>query len=273
MESNFAFVGVELEKIRESDLKSFYEDKEKTAFRIQILFLMDRLRDHKKLLKQCKQKEKEEEVEEGTVLSSSEESESILGDLGLSFLGNAEDKEGPTTVNGKEEDIETPSPLNANANVKEKGPYYFLQERSIYEDRVFAQAQFHSGTMDTEEWKAYKTTWDTIVPDEAPHDFLVYLKTTPSTCMERITNRGGGNGGIDQSYLERLEIEYEDWIKNAITDHMVVFRVDWTKQSNNLEEDIKETWRLITKKWSDILGEKIVYKAPYPIIDIPSPSP
>lgn len=283
-------MSVEMEKIRDADLKSFYEDKKKTAFRIQILFLMDRLRDHKKLLKQCKQKEKEEEVEAGTTLSSEEPAgllddlslyngvEKTLDDLGQSFHGTTVegegDEEGPTAVTGKgkeeEEDIEMASGLT----VKENGPHYFLQERSIYEDQVFAKAQFHSGMMDTEEWQAYKTTWDTIVPEEAPHDFLIYLKTNPSICMERMENRGegDGNGEIDQGYLETLETEYEDWMKNTIRDHMVVFRVDWTKQSNNLEEDIKKTWRSITKEWSDILGEKKTFKAPYPIIDIPSPS-
>ncbi len=266
-----------MEKVRERNLKSFYEDKRKHGFRVQIEFLMDRLNDHRKLLKLCKQKEKEKEEEE--VLSSEEDNAGILGDVALSFAGIVRDDDhatgviqgtGTGTGSGKEEDVEMAPPFC----VRDKGPYWFIQERSVYEDKdVFAKAQFHSGTMNTEELQAYETVWDTVVPGEAPHDFLVYLKTDPAICMERITSRGGDSKGIDLSYLQTLEMEYKDWVNKAITKRMVVFRVDWTKQSNDLERDIKTTWRLITKTWLDILSQRTTYKAPYPIIDIPFPSP
>lgn len=260
-----------MEKIPERELKCFYEEKKKNAFRIQILFLMGRLTDHKKLLNQCKQKEKEEADE--VALSSSEEPGGIFDGLSLSSPVTVE---GVTTsaiagnVNGKgeEDDVEMASPLLSDA----KGPYWFLQERSIYEDQVFAKAQFHSGKMGNEEWVTYETVWNAVVPEEAPHDFLIYLKTDPRTCMDRITSRGGGIEGIDLDYLKTLEMEYEDWVKQTMPNHMVVFRVDWTKPSKDLEGDIKTTWKLITKMWLNILRKKTAYKAPYPIIDIVSPS-
>lgn len=264
-----------MEKVRERNLKSFYEDKTKHAFRVQIEFLMDRLNDHRKLLNLCKQKEKEREEEEEEVLSSEEYSTGILDDLALTFPRTARDEEerdegGATTRATTEtggDDVEMA------LSVRDKRPYWFIQERSVYEDKdVFAKAQFHSGTMSNEEWQAYQTVWDTVVPGEAPHDFLIYLKTDPAICMERITNRGDDSSGIDLSYLQTLEMEYEDWLNKEITNHMVVFRVDWTKQSSDLEGDIKVTWRLITGAWLDILSQRTAYRAPYPIIDIPSPS-
>ena len=89
-----------------------------------------------------------------------------------------------------------------------------ILERSGLSDHCFAENCFENGIMNEIEYAAYETWYNYLVSHMpgAP-DGLVYLRTTPKVCYERMSVRNRQEEtGVPLSYLEQLHKRHEEWL-------------------------------------------------------------
>lgn len=68
--------------------------------------------------------------------------------------------------------------------------------------------------IDDLEYEVYKQWFNWLMERQPPNvDLIVYLRTTPDTCMDRLKIRGRSEEeDVPMSYLEALHARYEDWL-------------------------------------------------------------
>lgn len=95
-------------------------------------------------------------------------------------------------------------------------PRSAIIDRSIYEDAfIFARALHDMGNISERDYLTYQKTFEMIVRSLPKPALLVYLKAPVDILMERIHRRGRNiESGISAEYLGRLEIYYDEWMKN-----------------------------------------------------------
>lgn len=96
-----------------------------------------------------------------------------------------------------------------------------ILDRSIYEDRLFANIQVEQGNMSEEDMKLYNTLADEMMeeiedmPKKAP-DLLVYLESPFETIIDRISYRGRDYEKPDEDlveYYRTLQEKYPKWFE------------------------------------------------------------
>jgi deoxyguanosine kinase len=121
--------------------------------------------------------------------------------------------------------------------LKEVSKDICIIERSIYCDRYcFAKNCFEAGFISPLEWKIYTEWFDWLTEHftARPQGFI-YLKTDPSTCVERINERGRAEEKtIAFSYLESLHAKHEEWLvekRNIVKEleHVPVLELDFNQ--------------------------------------------
>lgn len=100
------------------------------------------------------------------------------------------------------------------ANVEEAKSAYIV-DRSIFEDSaVFAQSQFKSGLMSSEEFAKYGAFFQETLKTIRFPDLVIYLKIDAKKLHERIQSRGREmEKDISEEYLRSLQSLYEDFIR------------------------------------------------------------
>lgn len=88
-----------------------------------------------------------------------------------------------------------------------------IPERSLYTDKlVFAQMLFESGHIEEVNYQIYLSWFDTFIV-ECPVDYIIYVKTDPHVCKERIHKRlREGEEGIPMDYLVNCDKYHESMI-------------------------------------------------------------
>ncbi|HOE34356.1 MAG: deoxynucleoside kinase [Chloroflexi bacterium] len=103
-----------------------------------------------------------------------------------------------------------------------------VQDRSVYEDaEVFARNLYLQGDMSTRDYGVYQDLYRILIDLLPPPNLVVYLRTSVDTLLERINTRGRGfEAGISRSYLERLNVLYEEWINSFIQCPVLIITSD-----------------------------------------------
>ena len=102
-------------------------------------------------------------------------------------------------------------------------------ERSVYTDRhVFASNCFENKNMTKMEYDIY-CKWNTWLSDkfELKPSAYIYLKCSPETASERITNRARSEEeNIPIEYLTQIHNKHEDWMTNEMEQGIPVLVID-----------------------------------------------
>jgi len=102
-----------------------------------------------------------------------------------------------------------------------------VQDRTIYEDSIFARVLVDMGLMHPRDYETYVALYRNLSNFMCKPTAIVYLHATPEACHERIQRRGRGfERVVSLDYLRRLYAAYEEFVQN-IARTIPVIRVDW----------------------------------------------
>ena len=130
------------------------------------------------------------------------------------------------------------------SKTKFKKPTIIVTERSVYTDRhVFAEMLLTDGKMTQMEMDMY-LNWFNLLHDFATIDYVVYLRTDSTKCLERIKKRDReGESNITIEYLLSLELQHDKWINNydksLVLDGNKDLNTDESDQFINFDRQIK----------------------------------
>ncbi len=110
-----------------------------------------------------------------------------------------------------------------------------VQDRTIYEDAVFAKTLVQQGLMDERDYRTYLQLFRHMSNFMCRPHLIVYLDLQPETSLERIRQRSRGvESGIKLEYLRGLREAYEEFVAD-ISRLIPVIRVSW-EQYRDAEE-------------------------------------
>lgn len=111
-----------------------------------------------------------------------------------------------------------------------------VQDRTIYEDAIFARTLRDMDLMDPRDYETYVTLFRNLSNFMCRPNVIIYLDVTPENSLERIRQRDRGvESGITLDYLQRLYDNYEEFL-HEISRLVPVLRVHW--------DEFKEVERL-----------------------------
>jgi len=89
-----------------------------------------------------------------------------------------------------------------------------ITERSVYTDKeVFAKMLYNDDKIEEVNYQIYLQWFDEFIKD-IPLDGIIYLRTSPEKCLERIIKRGREGEIISLEYLEKCHNYHEEWLKD-----------------------------------------------------------
>ena len=104
-----------------------------------------------------------------------------------------------------------------------------VQDRTIYEDSIFAKMLARTGLMDERDYRTYQQLFRHMSNFMCKPSMIVYLEVSPESSMERIRTRSRGvESEIGLDYLEALHRGYEEFIED-ISRIIPVIRVDYER--------------------------------------------
>ncbi len=102
-----------------------------------------------------------------------------------------------------------------------------VQDRTIYEDAVFAATLVKQGLMDERDYRTYLELFRHMSNFMCRPHVIVYLDLKPETSLERVRQRSRDvETGITIEYLSALREEYERFVRD-ISRMVPVIRVSW----------------------------------------------
>lgn len=104
-----------------------------------------------------------------------------------------------------------------------------VQDRTIYEDSIFAKMLADTGLMDPRDYATYQSLFQHMSNFMCKPNLIVYLDVKPEDSLERIKMRSRGvESGISLDYLKALYAGYEEFIGD-ISRVIPVIRVDYAR--------------------------------------------
>ena len=102
-----------------------------------------------------------------------------------------------------------------------------VQDRTIYEDTIFAGMLHDAGLIDDRDYDTYMGHFNIMKRFLLYPDVLVYLKVDPEISMRRIAERGRVvERGITIEYMEKLHNGYEKFV-SEMGRYTRVLTIDW----------------------------------------------
>ena len=102
-----------------------------------------------------------------------------------------------------------------------------VQDRTIYEDAVFARTLVGLGLLEDRDYQTYLSLFRHMSNFMCRPNVIVYLDVRPERSLERIRRRERDvETGVTLEYLEALYAAYEDFVRD-ISRSVPVIRVDW----------------------------------------------
>jgi deoxyadenosine kinase len=119
-----------------------------------------------------------------------------------------------------------------------------VQDRTIYEDTIFARMHHDDGLMVGRDWETYSTHFHVMQAFLRYPDVILYLRVSPSTALRRIQERARSEeqGKVPLAYLEALYEGYEEFTREMAR-YTVVIPIEWEDYApvEQVADLIKET--------------------------------
>ena len=117
-----------------------------------------------------------------------------------------------------------------------------FSERSIWTDKyIFGKSCIDSGLMNEIEKTAYLTWFDWLeqkcfkIPDG-----IIYLKSNPNKCFERMNIRGRSEeSSVQLEYLQNIHEYHEEWLNKWDKTKILIIDNDKDNDWNNIIQEIK----------------------------------
>jgi deoxyadenosine/deoxycytidine kinase len=129
----------------------------------------------------------------------------------------------------------------------------FVQERSAFEDRVFAERMLRQGDMDKRDFELYDGFYNVFARahgEEVP-DAIVVLDADVGTLLQRIRARARPGEDIDKAYLASFDEHYEAFVER-MAKMTTVFRVNWNTERPQVS--MQDTARKLLAEMEDACG-------------------
>jgi deoxyadenosine kinase len=121
-----------------------------------------------------------------------------------------------------------------------------VQDRTIYEDSVFAKMLADIGLMDQRDYRTYLQLFRNMSNFMCKPNVIIYLDVDPERSFERVQKRSRGvETGITMEYLTALHREYESFVED-ISKIVPLIRVSW-----NEYRDVEEMAAVIKREYLD----------------------
>jgi len=119
-----------------------------------------------------------------------------------------------------------------------QGEHTVIQDRTIYEDAYIFAPNLHAmGLMGERDFKTYFTLFESMSEQIKAPDLLIYLKADIPTLVSHIQDRGRDyEGSMSLDYLKKLNLRYEDWIKDYDAGRLLVVDVNNFDFKNKKED-------------------------------------
>ncbi len=103
-----------------------------------------------------------------------------------------------------------------------------IQDRTIHEDAYIFAANLHEmGLMSSRDYATYMNMYGLSEEFARQPDLLIYLKASVPKLIEQIHRRGRPyEQNIDEAYLERLNVKYDNWIENIYAGEVLTIEID-----------------------------------------------
>jgi deoxyadenosine kinase len=102
-----------------------------------------------------------------------------------------------------------------------------VQDRTIYEDAIFAKTLRDMGQMDGRDYETYVTLFRNMSNFMCRPHVVIYLDVSPEKSLERIHARDRGcESAVSLEYLKRLYDNYEEFL-GELSRMIPVLRVKW----------------------------------------------
>ncbi len=122
-----------------------------------------------------------------------------------------------------------------------------VQDRTIYEDAVFAKMLVQLKLMDRRDYETYLALFRNMSNFMCRPNLIVYLDVRPERSMERIRMRQRDvESGVSLDYLKALYVEYESFISD-ISKTVPVIRIDYDQF-----RDAEEMAAVIQREYLDV---------------------
>ena len=124
-----------------------------------------------------------------------------------------------------------------------------VQDRSLFEDRIFAKILMDMGCMEKQDFDTYLELFDNMKNNIRLPNFIIYLHVTPEVSMERIRMRSREcEKDISFDYIQRLYNEYEQFI-NDISKVIPVFHIEYSefKSGKEMADEVLKKWDQLTR--------------------------
>lgn len=119
-----------------------------------------------------------------------------------------------------------------------------IQDRTIYEDAIFARMLSENGLMDPRDYQTYLNLFRHMSNFMCRPSCIIYLDVKPERSLERIRERARGvEQNITLDYLTNLYNEYERFIAD-ISRRIPTIRVDWDRY-----RDVDEMAEVIQREY------------------------
>lgn len=105
-----------------------------------------------------------------------------------------------------------------------------IQDRSIYEDFIFAKMLYESGNISELDFQNYISLSHIMTSFLRTPDLIVYLDVKPEVAMERLKERSReSEKEIPLAYLQDLERGYKDWLTSQLPVNSLKMVVDYNQ--------------------------------------------